>query len=152
MDLNGLDDLYRDAIRDHHKNPRNNRELTNPDVTAAATNPFCGDEVALQANLDRHGRVALTGFQAKGCFINLAAGSMLTEALKGKNLAGVEALSSAFRKMMREGTPTESDAEALGELRSLSGVRQFPVRIKCALLVWTALDQGIEEHRRRERG
>ena len=151
MDLSGLDDLYRDALRDHHRNPRNHHKLTDPDLAAAAVNPFCGDEIELQATLDEQGRVARTGLQGKGCFINLAAGSMLTEALNGKSLAEVEALSKAFRKMMRGEESPENGLKDLGDLTPLSGVRQFPVRVKCALLAWSALAEGIEDYRRSRR-
>ncbi len=146
MELNRLDDLYRDAILDHRRNPRNQERLTSPDIVGDAINPFCGDEIHLQLNLDAESRISGVGLQGEGCSINLAAGSMLTEALEGKALNEVDALVGLIRRMMRG----EAEAEALlrreGDLSNLSGVRDYPVRIKCALLPLSALTQGIDSY------
>ena len=147
MELNRLDDLYRDAILDHRRNPRNHERLTSPDIVGDAINPFCGDEIHLQLNLDGESRISKVGLQGEGCSINLAAGSMLTEALEGKALDEVGALVGLIRGMMRG----EAEAEALlrreGDLSNLSGVRDYPVRIKCALLPLSALTQGLESYK-----
>ena len=95
MELNRLDDLYRDAILDHRRNPRNHERLSAPDIMGDAINPFCGDEIHLQLNLDSERRVSGVGLQGEGCSINLAAGSMLTEAIQGKALDEVDALMHA---------------------------------------------------------
>ena len=148
MALSGLDDLYRDAILDHSRSPRNRDAVEDADITADAINPFCGDEIHLQLVLNGRGRVEQVGLQGEGCSINQATGSMITEAVKGKTLDEIEAVSSLFKNMMRGHSPTEKEVEELGELETLSSVRQFPVRIKCALLAWSALEDGIEEYRR----
>ena len=149
MALSELDDLYRDAILDHSRNPRNRDAVEDADIAADAINPFCGDEIHLQLSLNDRGRVEQAGLQGEGCSINQATGSMITEAVKGKTLDEIEAMSSLFKSMMRGHSTTEEEVEELGELESLSSVRQFPVRIKCALLAWSALEDGIEEYRKK---
>ena len=147
MVLEGLDELYRDAILEHSGNPRNHEPLSDPDFTADGVNPFCGDEVHLQIGVDENGRVARVGAQVVGCSINRASGSMLSAAIVGKSLDEIDSLARAFDMMMSDGEASVPDRADLRELRALSGVRAFPVRIKCALLAWSALDDGIGEYR-----
>ena len=147
MALNELDDLYRDAILAHVRNPRNPCVVEDADVSADGINPFCGDEIHLQLRLDEAGKVARVGLQGEGCSINLATGSMVTEAVRGKSLEEIGTLSNLFKSMLRGHTPTEAECAELGELESLSSVTRFPVRIKCALLAWSALEDGIDEYR-----
>ena len=146
MELNRLDDLYREAILDHRRNPRNHERLKAPDIEGDAINPFCGDEIHLQIAVD-DGRVADVGLQGEGCSINLAAGSMLTEAIRGKALDEVDALVGLFRSMMRGDAEAEAVLRTEGDLTNLAGVRDYPVRIKCALLPLSALTQGIEGYK-----
>jgi nitrogen fixation NifU-like protein len=148
MALNELDDLYREAILDHSRNPRNSDEVKDADITGNAVNPFCGDEIHLQIRLSDEGHVEHIGLQGEGCSINQATGSMITKAIKGKTLEEIEAVSTLFKSMIRGHSPTEEEIKELGELESLSSVRQFPVRIKCALLAWSALEDGIDEYRK----
>ncbi len=143
MALERLDDLYRDAILEHRRNPRNADKLEDFDTTGDAVNPFCGDEIHLQLKQDEQGRVVAVGLQGEGCSINQASGSMLTEAVKGKNPAEIRALTGEFRKMMQGDPEAEPNLESAGELRNLVGVREYPVRIKCALLPWSALDEAL---------
>ena len=147
MELNRLDDLYRDAILDHRRNPRNQERLSAPDIVGDAINPFCGDEIHLQLNLDSEHRVSGVGLQGEGCSINMAAGSMLTEAVQGKALDEVDVLVELFRRMMRGDAEAEASLRSEGDLSNLSGVRDYPVRIKCALLPLSALTQGIERYK-----
>ena len=149
MELNRLDDLYRDAILDHRRNPRNQERLTSPDIIGDAINPFCGDEIHLQLSLDGELRISRVGLQGEGCSINLAAGSMLTEALEGKALNEVSALVGLIRSMMRGDIEAETLLRREGDLSNLSGVRDYPVRIKCALLPLSALTQGIDRYNAR---
>ena len=151
MELNRLDDLYREAILDHRRNPRNRERVKAPDIEGDAINPFCGDEIHLQIALD-DGRVADVGLQGEGCSINLAAGSMLTEAIRGKALNEVDALVGLFRSMMRGDAEAEVVLRGEGDLSNLAGVRGYPVRIKCALLPLSALTQGIEGYKARKTG
>ena len=140
MRFEELDDLYHETILEHRRHPRNSDELEDPDITAHGVNPFCGDEIHVQIALDNEGRVSRVGLQGVGCAINQATGSMLSDAIQGKTLDEVEALSKAFNDLMTGGP----HSDGLGELTALESVRQFPIRIKCALLAWSALDDGIE--------
>ncbi len=148
MALDELDELYREAILSHVRSPRNHAVIPDADVTGESINPFCGDEISLQLRLDDSGRVVCVGLQGKGCSINRAAGSIMSEAIRGRSLDEIEALSDLFRELMRSNEPAHAEWARLGELEVLSGVTLFPVRIKCALLPWSALDDGIEEYRR----
>ncbi len=147
MELNRLDDLYREAILDHRRNPRNPEPLSAPDIVGDAINPFCGDEIHLQMCLDADLRVVGVGLQGEGCSINLAAGSMLTEAVEGKALDEIDALVALIRGMMRGDSEAEALLRGEGDLTNLAGVRDYPVRIKCALLPLSALTQGIETYK-----
>ena len=142
-----LQGLYGDLILDHYRNPRHRTPVSHADVAAEEFNPFCGDRVILQFRLDGQGRIVEAGAQSEGCSIIQASASMLADIALGKSVAELEGLSQLFRTMMR-GEPSTSEAEdELGDLHSLQVVRQFPVRIKCALLPWTALEIGIEGFR-----
>ena len=147
MGLDRLDDLYRDAILDHRRNPRNRKTLQSPDIVGDAINPFCGDEIHLQIGLDEDKRIARIGLQGEGCSINLAAGSMLTEVIEGKALDDAAGLVLLFRRMMQGDAEAEAQLRAEGDLHNLAAVREFPVRIKCALLSWSALADGIQDYR-----
>ena len=145
MDLDDLGGLYRDAILDHCRNPRNRDRVEGPDIRADGVNPFCGDEVYLQIALDSDGRIARIGLQAVGCAINQASGSMLTEAVRGKTISEAASASENFRSIMSESGHTV--AAMSSPLEALVGVKQAPVRVKCALLAWSTLDDGIDQHR-----
>ena len=150
MAQNDLDDLYRDdVILDHNRNPRNAERLDSPDMVADAVNPFCGDEVHLQINLDGQGRVSEVSYQGVGCAICRATGSMLSEVIEGHTLEETEEISSIFQDMMQGTEPGEEQSELLGDLTSMTAVRAFPIRIKCALLAWSALEDGISDYRRK---
>lgn len=146
MVINDLDDLYRNPILDHTRHPRNPDPLEEPDAAGRAVNPFCGDEVDLQIALD-DGRVSGVGVQGRGCSINQASASMLSEAIKGKTIDEIAELAALFKRTMRGPDSSNNELEHLDDLSALDGVRQFPVRIKCALLAWSALDEAIESHR-----
>ena len=144
MESSDLDDLYGDAILEHCRHPRNHDALEVSDATARAVNPFCGDEVDLQLALE-DGRVSKVGAQAVGCSINQATTSMLSEAIMGGSIEEIASLAGIFRRMMSGDPPSQDEIERLGDLRALAGVLQYPVRIKCARLSWTALEDAIED-------
>jgi len=150
MALNDLEDLYRGAILDHCRHPRNHDTLETPDASGQAVNPFCGDEVDLQITVDG-ARVSRVGVQGRGCSINQASSSMLSEAVAGKTLEDVQGIADLFRSMMGGAPTTDQDLERLGDLQTLSGVQEFPVRIKCALLAWSALEEAIEDFQKAPR-
>ena len=141
-----IDDLYRQVILDHHHNPRNRVKLDAPEVEYEEYNPVCGDGVILQLKLDS-GHIHRAAFQGQGCSISQASASILTESVLGKSLEEAEGLSRAFRQMMQGNTVPDEEAIGLGDLDALQGVRKFPVRIKCALLAWAALEEGIRDYR-----
>ena len=143
-----LSGLYGDRILDHFRNPRNRSLLQAPDLTATEFNPFCGDRVLLQLSLDCNGRVAQSCAESEGCSIIQASASMLSCQVEGKSLEEVEALAADFRSMV-EGKDLPSAAlEALGDLEALKVVMAYPVRIKCALLPWVALEESVESYRK----
>ncbi|MBM3944514.1 MAG: SUF system NifU family Fe-S cluster assembly protein [SAR202 cluster bacterium] len=135
---NELDDLYGEVILDHCRNPRFHDVVEPAGLRADGVNPFCGDEVHVQIAL-AGGRAARVGVQSQGCSINRASASMMAGAIHGKTIPEIEALASAFRAMIRG----ESSGNGLGDLDAMAGVREFPVRIKCALLPWSTLEDAV---------
>ena len=137
--------LYGDLILDHFRNPRNRKPVAGAQVMAQEFNPFCGDKIELQLKLDSEGRVSEVCTQSEGCSIIQSSSSMMSESLKGKLPDEISRLAEQFRQMMRGDTAAEG-ARGLGELESLAVVREYPVRIKCALLPWTALEGGLQAY------
>ena len=142
-----LQGLYGDLILDHYRNPRHRTAVSHADVEAEEFNPFCGDRVILQFRLDGQGRIVEAGAQSEGCSIIQASASMLADIALGRSVAELAGLSQLFRNMMSGETSIGEPEDEWGDLHSLQVVRQFPVRIKCALLPWTALEIGIEGFR-----
>jgi nitrogen fixation protein NifU and related proteins len=138
-----LEGLYGDTIMDHYRNPRRRCPVRNADVEAHEFNPFCGDEVTLQIKLNDQGEVAEVSSVSQGCSIIQASASMMAELMAGKSPAELMSLSRLFRNMMQGNPLSEESAQKLGDLAALQVVRQYPVRIKCALLPWIALEEGI---------
>ena len=133
------------CIRDSYRDPHNRQPLIAPDLSVHEFNPFCGDRVDLEIKLDSQNQVLETSADAEGCSIIQASASMLSDLLKGKTLKEIASLAVTFRSMM-EGKEIEVESMVrLGELDSLQVVRRYPVRIKCALLPWTALEEGLKE-------
>lgn len=138
------DDLYRDVILDHFRHPRNHGALPCPDVTVQGVNPLCGDSLELMFTV-RDGKINDIKMTGNGCSISQSSASMMTEALKGKALGESEGLAKAFKKMMLENGSAAALPEDLEELSALEGVQKYPVRVKCALLAWNTLLQGLDE-------
>ena len=149
FDFGDLDDLYREVILDHYRSPRNRQTLDTADIEARGFNPFCGDEVLLQLKLDDAGLVGEISQSGHGCSISQASASILSDLVRGKSLEEGQKLSWAFREMMRGEELSNEQLDAMGDLEALQGVRKFPIRIKCALLPWAALDDGVSEYRSR---
>ena len=139
-----LDDLYREVILDHYRNPRNKRGLPDAEIDLAHNNPLCGDEIAVRVKV-ADGSVADAAFEGQGCSISQASASMLTDRIKGMKLEDVDDLILKFRGMMAG--KESPDDEALGDLVALKGVVKYPVRIKCAVLAWDTLQEGVEGFR-----
>jgi nitrogen fixation protein NifU and related proteins len=133
------DDLYREIILDHYRNPRRKRAVDPADVAVEAANPLCGDEVTLTLRV-RDGNVEDVGFTGRGCSISQASASMMCEEVAGRSSEDAAALGHRFKGMLMQGRQPDD----LGDLEALQGVRQYPVRIKCAVLPWNALLRGLE--------
>ncbi len=136
-----LDELYREVILDHYRSPRHRGSLPSPTISREGLNPLCGDEIVVDI-LVEEGLIRDVAYRGSGCSISQSSGSMMTEAVKGKGLEQVEQLIRDFTAMM-QGSP-EVDAESLGDLEALTGVRKFPVRVKCATLAWHTLNAALE--------
>jgi nitrogen fixation NifU-like protein len=137
-----LEALYRDVILDHNKRPRNRRVLE-AGCKAEGSNPLCGDRLTVYLRID-DGTIEDAAFQGFGCAIAMASSSLMTECVKGKTLAEAEALFDRFLQMIT--APVEAPVDSLGELSAFAGVRQFPVRVKCATLPWRALRAAAAGH------
>ncbi len=140
-DLADLDDIYGNQILEHRRNPRNREKLSNPDVTGRAINPFCGDQVDIQI-LFKDSRVSAVGIQAEGCSINQATASILSEFMMGMSITEMMSASNRFRDIMSSDVSKDKLGD-LGNLVALVGVRKSPVRIKCALLPFSALEETL---------
>ncbi|HEY9786776.1 MAG TPA: SUF system NifU family Fe-S cluster assembly protein [Candidatus Obscuribacterales bacterium] len=136
------DDLYRETILDHYHHPRNHGEIENPSTTVEGVNPLCGDELTLYLLVEGR-QIADVKLKAKGCSINTASGSMMSEALKGKSVEAATKLVDAFKNMMLSKSEQEFLPDELEDLEALQGVKKYPVRIKCALLPWNTMLEGL---------
>lgn len=146
--MSGLEDLYREIILDHYKNPRNRGELASPPARRAeGVNPLCGDEIVVYVDVV-DGVVMDVRIGGQGCSISQSSASMMSSAIKGKPIADVEALIRSFKGLMSidDGAAELDDAAVavdLGDLEALKGVVKFPMRIKCATLAWNTLQQAL---------
>ena len=141
--MSDLRDLYQEVILDHGKGPRNFGSLDEANCRAEGHNPLCGDRLTLSLRTEE-GRVTDIRFEGSGCAISTASASMMTEALRGKTIVEIESLFKAFHELItgKDGTV---DEESLGKLVVFSGVRQFPVRVKCATLPWHTMLAALEQ-------
>jgi nitrogen fixation protein NifU and related proteins len=135
-----LDDIYKETILDHYKNPRNKRELPGASVTCTRNNPLCGDEVTVSATLD-DGTIREVTFLGTGCSISQSSASMMTESVSGKSVDDAMALAGDVRGMLAG--QVEPDEDAFGDLVALKGVVKYPIRIKCAVLAWDVLQEAV---------
>jgi nitrogen fixation protein NifU and related proteins len=143
MDLN---DLYRDVIVDHNRRPRNFRAMPDADCHAEGFNPLCGDRLTIYVRLE-DGVIRDVSFQGSGCAISVASASLLTESVKGRSIEDAEQLFRTMHAMLTR-DDADVDVASLGKLGALSGVREFPARVKCASLCWHTLDAAL--HRQTE--
>ena len=135
-----LDELYKEVILDHYKNPRNKREMAGAVLSCSKNNPLCGDEITVFVNED--GTIVTdVSFVGQGCSISQSSASMMTETVAGKTRDEVAASIGAFRGMMAG--EVEADEDAFGELVALKGVVKYPVRVKCAVLAWDVLQDAL---------
>lgn len=143
-----LDALYRDVILDHYRTPRGRDPLPDADIANDGMNPVCGDELTVALKLGG-GKVEKVHVHGRGCSISVASSSMMADLLAGKSREEVARIAEAFKKMMH-GEPLPQGLD-MGDLDSLQGVRQFPVRVKCAMLAWTTLADALKAYDAGER-
>jgi len=142
METPQLSSLYQQLILEHYRNPRNKAELDEKSVEIHMANPVCGDEIRLQLRIDGD-HIVEAKFVGQGCSISQASVSMMTTKLEGARLDDAAALAQRFTEMMH-GDETAAKDKSLGDLRALQGVSKFPVRIKCALLGFDALQEALK--------
>jgi nitrogen fixation NifU-like protein len=140
--MTDLRELYQQVILEHSRNPRNFKELENANHTAEGYNPLCGDQLTLYVLLEGD-RIVDISFKGSGCAISKASASLMTGAVKGKTLAEAEELFGRFHDMVTSEHNAAIDEDAVGKLAVLGGVREFPVRVKCATLAWHTLQAAL---------
>ena len=141
--MSELRELYQTTILDHNRRPRNFRAPDDANRTADGYNPLCGDKVRVFLKVE-DGRVADAAFQGAGCAISTASASLMTEAVKGRSASEVMKLFDVFHELVTGERSEEPDLDALGKLTVFEGVREFPVRVKCATLAWHTLRLALE--------
>ena len=143
--LGDMDELYEAIILDHYRSPRNTETIDEPDIDLEVNNPFCGDEFHIQIKVEDDA-VSQVGITGRGCAISQASASLLAELVEGKSASEVESSVDAVRRLLKGEEITEAEADILGDIEALGGVRKFPVRIKCALLSWVGLGDALRDH------
>ncbi|MBW2280060.1 MAG: SUF system NifU family Fe-S cluster assembly protein [Deltaproteobacteria bacterium] len=141
--MSDLSDLYQEVILDHSRKPRNKGALENASGRAEGSNPLCGDELTLWVAVE-DGVVREARFEGHGCAISTASASMMTEAVRGMTIAEARALFERFHSSLLSGPGSEIDVSDLGKLASLTGVREYPMRVKCASLAWHTLNAALD--------
>lgn len=142
METPPLKSLYQQLILEHYRSPRNRAELPEKTVEIHMRNPSCGDEIRLQLRIEED-RIADARFVGQGCSISQAAVSMMTQLIKGRSLDEADSVAERFKAMMH-GDPDPAKDKGMGDLRALAGVSKFPVRVKCALLGFDALQEALK--------
>jgi nitrogen fixation protein NifU and related proteins len=143
--MSDLADLYQEVILDHNRRPRNFHPLADASHTAQGYNPLCGDRLTLYLKVNGE-TIEDVSFEGAGCAISKASASLMTDAVKGRTKAEAQALFERFHRMVT--TPPDQAVEDMGKLSSLAGVREFPVRVKCASLAWHTLKAAFNNERR----
>jgi nitrogen fixation protein NifU and related proteins len=143
--MSDLSELYQEVILDHNKRPRNFRKIEGSSHHAEGYNPLCGDRLKLYVQVDGD-RITDVAFQGSGCAISKASASLMTDAVKGHTVNEARSLFDRFHQVVT--TPPDQPVEDLGKLSVLAGVREFPVRVKCASLAWHTLKAALERHER----
>lgn len=139
--MSDLNELYQEVILDHNRRPRNFRTIEGASHRADGHNPLCGDRLSLYVQV-ADGGIADVAFKGEGCAISKASASLMTDAVKGQPLEAVRELFEKFHRMVT--TPPDQPVEGMGKLSVLAGVREFPVRVKCASLAWHTLKAALE--------
>jgi nitrogen fixation NifU-like protein len=143
--MSDLRDLYQEVILDHNRHPRNFGALEHANRLAEGYNPLCGDRVSVFLHIE-DGRIQGISFQGSGCAISTASASLMTEALKGRSVQEARDLFHGFHDLLT--TDSGADPETLGKLAVLAGVREYPIRVKCATLAWHAAQAALDQQDR----
>ena len=143
--MDDLRELYQETILDHNKKPRNFGPLAEANREADGHNPLCGDQLTVYARVNDEGILEELSFEGSGCAISKASASLMTEFEKGKPLSEVQADFERFHELVTSPPDTPPKIEGLGKLAVFSGVREYPMRVKCATLAWHALRAALEE-------
>lgn len=139
-----LDELYQEVILDHNRRPRNFGKLEDATAYAHGVNPLCGDDYHLYLDLVG-GTIKRVGFEGSGCAISKSSASMMTQAVEGKAVAEARKLKEGFIRLLTDPEASEDARTGVGRLKIFEGVRRFPVRVKCATLIWRALEAALED-------
>lgn len=142
--MSDLAELYQELVLDHNSRPRNFRKLAQANRSAEGLNPLCGDRIVVYLQVE-NGVISDIGFQGTGCAISRASASMLTEAVKGKTVLEVERLFDTFHKQVVGEEAKPDEIEGLGDLEAFAGIREYPSRVKCAILGWHTLKAALED-------
>ena len=140
--MSGLNELYQEILLEHNSKPRNFKVLEDANQSAEGYNPLCGDQITLSVKVV-DGVIDDVGFQGRGCAISRASASMMTQSIKGQSVDQAELIFDAFHHMMTE-PEDEVDLDTLGDLETLSGVNEYPTRIKCAILAWHTMKAALD--------
>lgn len=138
-----LRELYQEIILDHYRRPRNFGVVESPSHSAKGHNPLCGDRVQVSLQVGDGGTIEQVRFEGAGCAISTASASLMTEAVQGQNVDQALAIFGRFHELLTAPTPPADPAETLGSLAAFAGVRELPVRVKCATLPWQALKAAL---------
>ena len=139
-----MQDLYRELILDHSRNPRHFGRLSDATHTAAGINPLCGDKLKLYLRVDAKGRIESSSFEGSGCAISVASASLMTDTVTGLPVDQAETCFEEITRRLTSDEPASNSEPGLDKLRALDGVRGFPARVKCATLAWHALHSALE--------
>ena len=140
-----LDDLYQEVILDHNRHPRNFKKLADANAYSHGVNPLCGDDYHLYLYVDEDGFIKKAGFEGQGCAISKSSASILTTMIEGKSVKEAEALKHGFIDLLTTDSTSPDQKAVLGRLKIFEGVKKFPVRVKCATLIWHALGDALKD-------
>jgi len=143
-----LDDLYQEVILDHNKRPRHFIKLEHPSTAAHGHNPLCGDDFILELQIEE-GRIRAIGFQGQGCAISKASASMMAAFLNDKTVEEALSAKRFFIELLTAGDLSVEEKKKLGHLKIFEGVKKFPIRVKCATLIWRTLEEALRDPQER---
>ena len=143
--MNELGELYQEVILDHNRRPRNFKKIENASAYAHGVNPLCGDDYQLYLKKDESGIIKEVGFEGQGCAISKSSASMMTASIENKSAKEAGLLKDSFINLLTAEKVTDADRERVGRLKIFEGVKNYPIRVKCATLIWRALEAALAE-------